>query len=151
MDWALDQGLKIRAIFKTIIEDFTLEDLNKIPQGFSNNIIWNIAHTVITQQLLIYNLSGLPMMISDDLVQMFRKGTKPERDLTQAEVDEIKALLTSTIEKTRVDYLNKVFETYQEYTVSTKSTLTNIDEAIGYNHFHEGMHLGYILALKKSL
>jgi len=151
MDWALDQGLKIRAIFKRIIEDFTLEDLNKIPQGFSNNIIWNIAHTVITQQLLIYNLSGLPMMISDDLVQMFRKGTKPERDLTQVEVDEIKELLTSTIEKTRVDYRNKVFKTYQEYTVSTKSTLTNIDEAIGYNHFHEGMHLGYILALKKSL
>lgn len=151
MDWALEQGLKIRLIFKLIIEEFSLEDLNKIPKGFSNNIIWNIAHTVITQQLLVYNLSGLPMMLSNEMVQMFRKGTKPERDLTQSEVDEIKELLISTIEKTIVDYRNKVFKTYQEYTVSTKSTLTNVDEAISYNHFHEGMHLGYILALKKSL
>ena len=151
MDWALEQGLKIRLIFKSIIEDFSLVDLNKIPKGFSNNIIWNIAHTVITQQLLVYNLSGMPMMVSDEMVQMFRKGTKPERDLTQTEVDEIKELLISTMEKTKEDYRNKVFKTYQDYTVSTKSTLTNVDEAIGYNHFHEGMHLGYILALKKSL
>lgn len=151
MDWAFEQGLKIRSIFKTIIEDFPLVDLNKIPKGFSNNIIWNIAHTVVTQQLLVYNLSGLPMMVSDEMVQMYRKGTKPEHDLTQAEVDEIKELLISTMEKTKEDYRNKVFKTYQDYTVSTKSTLTNVDEAIGYNHFHEGMHLGYILALKKSL
>lgn len=151
MDWAFEQGLKIRSIFKTIIEDFQLVDLNKIPKGFSNNIIWNIAHTVVTQQLLVYNLSGLPMMVSDEMVQMYRKGTKPEHDLTQTEVDEIKELLISTMEKTKEDYRNKVFKTYQDYTVSTKSTLTNVDEAIGYNHFHEGMHLGYILALKKSL
>ena len=151
MEWELEQGLKIRSIFKTIIEDFSLEDLNKIPKGFSNNIIWNIAHTVITQQLLVYNLSGLPMMLSDEMVQMFRKGTKPERDLTQAEVDEIKELLISTFEKTIADYHNKVFKSYQDYTVSTKSILTNVDEAISYNHFHEGIHLGYILALKKSL
>ena len=151
MDWAFEQGLKIRLIFKSIIEDFSLVDLNKIPEGFSNNIIWNITHTMVTQQLLVYNLSGLPMMLSEKMVQMFRKGTKPERDLTQTEVDEIKELLISTMEKTKKDYRNKVFKTYQDYTVSTKSTLTNVDEAIGYNHFHEGMHLGYILALKKSL
>ena len=151
MDWAFEQGLKNRAIFKSIIEDCSLETLNKIPKGFSNNIIWNIAHIVVTQQLLTYGLSGLPMMTSDEMVNMFRKGTKPERDLTQNEVDEIKGLLIPTIEKTKEDYYNKVFKTYQEYTVSTKSTLTNIEEALGFNHFHEGIHLGYILALKKSI
>lgn len=151
MEWAFEQGLKNRAILKLIIEDFSLKDLNKIPKGFSNNIIWNIAHTVVTQQLLVYNLSGLPMMLSEEMVKMFRKGTKPEHDLNQKEVDEIKGLLFSTIEKTKEDYHNKVFKTYQEYTVSTKSTLTNIEEAIGFNHFHEGIHLGYILALKKSI
>ena len=143
--------LKNRLIFKSIIEDCSLETLNKVPKGFSNNIIWNIAHTVVTQQLLTYGLSGLPMMTSDEMVNMFRKGTKPERDLTQNEVNEIKGLLIPAIEKTKEDYSNKVFKTYQEYTVSTKSTLTNIEEALGFNHFHEGIHLGYILALKKSI
>lgn len=151
MDWTFEQGLKNRVIFKSIIEDCSLETLNKIPKGFSNNIIWNIAHTVVTQQLLSYGLSGLPMMPSEEMVNMFRKGTKPERDLSQNEVDEIKGLLIPTIEQTKEDYHNKIFKTYQEYTVSTKSKLTNIEEALGFNHFHEGIHLGYILAFKKSI
>ena len=151
MDWAFDITTKNRTIFKTFLDTYTLEELNKIPKGFNNNIIWNVAHTIVTQQLLVYNLSEIPMLLSDSMVTMYRKGTKPERDVTLAEVDLIKDLLFSTIEKTKADYNNKIFKTYTEYTVSTKSTLTNVDEAIDFNNFHEGIHLGYILALKKSL
>ncbi|EMQ95791.1 MULTISPECIES: DinB family protein [Xanthomarina] len=151
MDWAFDITNKNRAIFKTFLETFTLEELNKVPKGFNNNIIWNIAHTIVTQQLLVYNLSGLPMLLTNDMVEKYRKGTKPEQDVTWAEVDLIKGLLFSTIEKTKEDYNNNVFETYNEYTVTTKSTLTNVDEAIDFNNFHEGIHLGYILALKRAL
>lgn len=151
MDWAFEQGLKNRAILQLFIDNFTLGELNKVPKGFNNNIIWNIAHIVVVQQLLVYKLSGLPTMLSDAMIEMFSKGTKPERDIIQAEVDEIKGLLFITIEKTKADYDKKIFKTYQEYTVSTKSTLTNVDEAVGFNHFHEGIHLGYILALKKTL
>ncbi|RIA08362.1 DinB family protein [Flavobacteriaceae bacterium MAR_2010_72] len=151
MDWNFDITLKNRAILKTFIETYSLEQLNKVPNGYKNNIIWNIAHTIVTQQILVYKLSGLPAIVSEDLIEMFRKGTKTERDLTQAEVDEIKGLLFSTIEKTKEDYENRVFQTYHEYTVTTKSTLTTVEEAIAFNNFHEGIHLGYILALKKSL
>ncbi|MFV0573036.1 MAG: DinB family protein [Xanthomarina gelatinilytica] len=151
MDWAFDITNKNRAIFKTFLETFTLEELNKVPKGFNNNIIWNIAHTIVTQQLLVYNLSGLPMLLTNDMVEKYRKGTKPGQDVTWAEVDLIKGLLFSTIEKTKEDYNNNVFETYNEYTVTTKSTLTNVDEAIDFNNFHEGIHLGYILALKRAL
>ena len=151
MDWAFDITNKNRAIFKTFLETFTLEELNKVPKGFNNNIIWNIAHTIVTQQLLVYNLSGLPMLLTNEMVEKYRKGTKPEQDVTLAEVDLIKGLLFSTIEKTKEDYNNNVFETYNEYTVTTKSTLTNVDEAIDFNNFHEGIHLGYILALKRAL
>ncbi|MCX7551148.1 DinB family protein [Xanthomarina sp. F2636L] len=151
MEWAFDITLKNRVIFKNFLETFSLEQLNKVPKGFSNNIIWNVAHTIVTQQLLVYNMSGLPMLLSDDLVEMYRKGTKVERDVTQAEVDIIKDLLFSTIEKTKEDYNNKLFKDYKEYTVTTKSVLTNVEKAIDFNNFHEGIHLGYILALKKSL
>ena len=122
-----------------------------MPEGFNNNIIWNVAHTIVTQQLLVYKLSGIPMIVSDELVEMYRKGTKVERDVTQAEVDLIKGLLFSTIEKTKEDYDNRIFQTYHEYTVTTKSTLTNVDEAIAFNNFHEGIHLGYVLALKRVI
>jgi hypothetical protein len=151
MDWTFDISLKNRAILKSFIESFTLEELNKIPQGFNNNMIWNIAHIIATQQVLVYKFSGLPTLISNEMIEMFRKGSKPERDLTQNEVDDIKGLLFSTVEKTKEDYHNGVFKSYQSYTTSTNTTLTNIEEALGFNIFHEGIHLGYILALKKSL
>ena len=144
MDFTFDVTLKNRAIFKQFLETFTLEQLNKVPSGYSNNIFWNIAHTVVTQQLLVYKFSGLPMVVSDALVET-------ERAVSQAEVDEIKDLLISTIEKTEEDYKNGVFKSYQEYTVSTKSTLRSAADAIVFNNFHEGIHLGYILALKKNI
>ncbi|WP_375238080.1 DinB family protein [Aurantibacter sp.] len=151
MDFAFDITLKNRALFKMFLENLTLDQLNTVPKGFKNNIFWNIAHTVATQQLLVYKLSGVPMLLEDVFVDKYRKGTKTEHNATQNEVDEVKELLFSTIEKTQEDYANKFFKTYNEYTVSTKSTLTTTEEAIAFNNFHEGIHLGYILAQKKAL
>jgi len=151
MDWSFDIAIKNRKLLKSFIENHTLEELNKVPEGFNNNIIWNIAHTIVTQQLLVYKLSGLPMVLSDEMVSAYKKGTKTEIDLSQASVDTIKGLLFSTIEKTKEDYENKIFQTYNQYTVTTKSTLSNVEEAIEFNNFHEGIHLGYILALRKSI
>ena len=152
MNFALKVLPKTRHFFNGIIEKIAIEDLNKIPKGFNNNLIWNIGHIVVTEQLLVYKLSGLPLMVSDALVEKYKKGTKPEGDASQDEVDEIKNLLFSTIERTQKDYNNKVFKSYQEYTVSTTgNTLSNVDDALDFVHFHEGMHFGYVLAQLRAL
>lgn len=151
MDWAFDITIKTRKFLNSFIENLSLSELNKVPDGFNNNIIWNIAHVIVTQQLLVYNLSGLPTIVSKEMIDSFRKGTRPLRDLNQAEVDAISNLLFSTIEKTKDDYDSKLFQTYNQYTVTTKNTISNVEEAIEFNNFHEGIHLGYILALRKSI
>ena len=151
MDWAFDITVKNRQIMASFLDGFSLEELNKAPKEFNNNIIWNIAHLVVTQQLLTYNLSGLPMLINDEMVKKYRKGSKVETEVSQEEVNQIKELLFSTLEMTKQDYKNGLFKNYKEYTVTTKSTLSNIEQAIEFNNFHEGIHLGYILAMKKSL
>jgi hypothetical protein len=140
-----------RNVFKKILKGTTLEDLNTIPAGFSNNIIWNIGHIVVIQQLLVYNLSGLPMYISKEMVSKYRKGTKPQGDVTQEEVNEIATLLDDLLVKTEADLATGIFENFNEYTVSTGTTLTNVQEAIEFNNIHEGIHFGYILALRKAL
>ena len=152
MHFTLDVLPNTRKTFNRIIENTSLEDLNRIPKGFNNNVIWNIGHIIVTQQLLAYKLSGMPIMISDELVGKYRKDTKPEGAVTQEELDEIKALLFSTIEKTKADYSSALFKNYQEYTVSTTgNTLTNIDEAFQFIMLHEGMHLGYVMALLRAI
>ena len=152
MDFTFQVLRNTREIFKKIIEQNALEDLNKIPNGFNNNIIWNIGHVVVSEQLLAYKLSGLESMLSDDMINKYRKDTKPEGNLTQEVVNEIKELLSSTLKKTEADYTNGVFKNYNVYTVSTTgNTLNNIDEALQFVAIHEGLHYGYVLALLKAI
>lgn len=148
LDFTLTNTYKTRVILKNFLETISLKDLNKIPEGFNNNIIWNIAHLVATQQILVYKFSEVPALVSDELIDKYRKGTKPEADVTQEEVDEIKELLFSTLDQTRKDYEAGLFKTYNTITTSMDSTLRNVDEAIAYNNFHEGIHLGSVLALR---
>jgi hypothetical protein len=152
MDFTFQVLNNTRSIFSKIIETNTLEDLNKVPKGFNNNIIWNIAHSVVSEQLLAYKLSGLESTLSDEMINKYRKDTKPESNISQAEVDAIKNLLFSTLEKTKTDYNSGVFKNYNAYTVSTTgNTLNNIDEALQFVAIHEGLHYGYVLALLKAI
>lgn len=149
MNQTLNVNATSRNIIAKILDIHTVEQLNKIPEGFSNNLIWNIAHVVVTQQLLVYKLSGLPMMVSDEIIEKYKKGSKPEHNVTQAEVDEIKSLLFSTIEKTKEDYEKGIFKNYQEYPTSTGFVLKNVEDAIAFNNFHEGLHIGILMSLRK--
>ncbi|WP_103068855.1 DinB family protein [Aquimarina sediminis] len=140
-----------RKMLEKILDNYSLEQLNIVPEGFKNNLIWNIAHVVVTQQLLVYKLSGLPMMIDDEMVNLYKKGTKTERPVTIEEVKMIKELLFTTLDKTEKDMGDAIFQSYSDYETSTGFVLKSVDDAMNFNNFHEGIHLGYILALKKSL
>ena len=141
----------IREIFLKILEQHSVEQLNKIPEGFNNNIIWNAAHCIASQQVLVYKLSGLPTMVSDDFINKYKKGTKPEGDVSQAEVDEIKTLLISTLLRTERDYANAVFNNYTAYTTSMGNELTNTDDALNFVSYHEGMHTGVVMSIRKLI
>jgi len=143
--------LKNRVLLSKFLEKFSLDQLNTVPKGYRNSIFWNVAHTIVTQQLLVYGLSNVPMLVDPELVKTYRKDTKTVREATPDELTLVKSLLFSTIEQTQTDYENGVFKNYTPYTTSINETLNTIDEAISFNAFHEGIHLGYILAMKNSL
>jgi len=151
MNQTIEITLVSRKIVSQFLENHTLEQLNKIPEGFKNNLIWNIAHVVVTQQLLVYKFSGLPMMVSDELVQKYMKGTQPEHNATQAEVDEIKSLLSKTINQTKEDFDNTIFKNYQEYPTSTGFIIKSAEDAMAFNYFHEGLHIGIMMGLRKFI
>jgi len=109
-----------------------------IPKGYNNNIWWNIAHVVVTQQILVYKLAAQPIRVSQELVDKFKKGTVPNGKVTDEEIELIKKLLFTTIEDTIEDYEKELFDSYNEY-------------AIAFNLFHEGLHLGTILSLQKAV
>ena len=140
---------KSRELVLKRVEGLSIDQLHKIPEGFKNNIAWNVAHLVVTQQLLHYKLSGLDGLVSDDLIEKYRKGTAPSEEFTQEEFDEVKDLLAGLPDTLEEDYNEGIFKEYREYPTSTGFVLTNIDTAIKFNNFHEALHLGTIMALTK--
>ena len=140
-----------RKLYLKLIENYSLEQLNKIPEGFSNNLAWNLGHIIVSQQGLAYRLSGLPVYVSDEMTNTYKNGSKPTGTTTQAEIDELKVLLFSLIEKTKEDYANGKFVSYNEYTTGTGFHLASTKEAIEFNNYHEGLHLGFMMNIRKFI
>ena len=134
-----------------LIENLDLAQLNKIPEGFNNNLAWNLGHIVTTQQLLCYGLSSLPMALENDFISNYRKGSKPEGDINQADLDFMKNQMIVLADKMEDDYANGIFKEYKEYSTSFNATLGSVDDAILFNNMHETMHLGFMIALKKMV
>jgi hypothetical protein len=140
-----------RKIVAEYLEHYTLEQLNKIPEGFHNNLIWNIGHIIVVQQMLVYNLSGLPMKVSQEMVEKYKKGSKPEGNVSLTEMDEIRSLLFETINQTKVDFNSKIFKTYTEFTTLSGFTIRNVEDALAFNYYHEAIHIGMMMSIRKFI
>ena len=140
-----------RNIYLKFLDDYSLEQLNTIPQGFSNNLIWNIGHIVVAQQGLVYRLSGLPTNISAEMTEKYKNGSRPDGKTTQEEVNEIRALLTFLPQQTKVDYEAGKFQQFIEYQTQTGFHLGSFKDAMEFNNYHEGLHLGFMMQIRKFI
>ena len=140
-----------REILLQLIEGLSEAQLNIIPNGFKNNIAWNLGHIFVTQQLLTYKLSGLKCNVSNDFIEKFTKGSTAKPNISIEKVNHIKNSLIELINQTEKDYKSGKFKEYQQYITSQGFSLNNIEEAIQFSNFHEGIHLGIIMSLKKVL
>ena len=72
---SIQNGLAItlqnRKALKKILDFHTLDQINHIPNGFNNNILWNCAHVIAVQQMLTYGLNNLPFGIPKEFVFRF--------------------------------------------------------------------------------
>jgi len=127
------------------------QELFKTPKGFNNSIWWNIAHVVVTEQKLVYGLSGLPLNIDNELVAKYQKGTFPQGQPSEEEQSTIKTLLFRLPEKTKEAYKAGLFTSFKSYMTTPKVELNSVEDAIAFNVYHEGLHLGSIFALIKAV
>lgn len=152
MDATFKALIAVREKTVEAVTELSADELNKIPKGFNNNILWNLGHVLVIQQLLTYRLSGLPLLIHEDLVKQFGKGSKPEGKYDQDTIEKVKRLLICTIKDLKQDYKSGIFKLYSKYTVSTFGVeLQHIEDAITFVAAHDSVHFGYVLALKRAI
>lgn len=134
----------------SILNKYSSDQLNTIPGKFKNNLIWNAGHILVTQQSIVYRLSGLDIKIDQSLVDLFKKGAQPENKIDEETIAEIKRLLVSTVSELEQDYSNGIFREFKPYMTSYGYELKSVEDAINFNNTHEGLHIGYMLALGKN-
>ena len=140
---------KVRALLLETISDLTTEQLNKIPPGFNNNIAWNLGHMIAVQEGTCYKSARLPTLISNDFWERFKPGTKPGEFIEDDEIAQIKQLLFVTLDKLQTDYNRQIFGNYVTWSTRFGVELTSIDDGLNFLPFHEGLHSGTIVAIKR--
>lgn len=131
------------------LQGLSLGQWNTIPNGFANNLIWNAAHLLVTQHLLLYGLSGQKIQISEDWVERYRKGSRPAGNVGEEEANALMDALLQKPQSSRRDYQNGVFTDFRTYETSFGTTLHSVEEAISFNNLHEGLHLGIMMSIRK--
>lgn len=119
-----------------------------IPQGFDNNIAWNLGHIIVTQQALHYQLSGLQPVTTKVDRAMFKTGTSPADWTEKPDIGRLLVLLAETPGQLKTDFEAGRFAGFQPYTTSVGVHFETFADALAFNNFHEGLHLGAILALR---
>jgi len=149
MQYHLDALKTTRKNILKVVDGFTTKQLNKIPEGFSNNLAWHLGHVLITQQLLVYKFSGLAPKVSDEWIAKYKKGSKPEAFISQEEINSIKEQLASSPTQVEKDFAEGIFQSFKTYPTSYGMTLNSTEDAIIFNNMHEAMHLGNMISMKK--
>lgn len=138
-----------RKVFIKLIDELSIEQLNEVPAGFNNNIAWNFAHMVVTQQGLCYARAGLPMKLDKERVEKFQRGTRPEGFIGKEELEFYKTKAIELINEFEKDWKSGIFKKYDSFTTSLGVDIVNNEDSLQYSATHDQLHYGYAMALRR--
>ncbi|NBA87795.1 DinB family protein [Emticicia sp. CRIBPO] len=146
----------IRASRKKLLgylDGLSIEQVNTIPEGFNNNLAWHVGHLLASQQILCYRFSNNEPAIDDEIIDRYKNGTKPESFVDTDEFERLKAYLTTTLDIMEEDIENNIFSQFKAFNTTFFDGLRfeSFEEIITYLPVHEGLHLGFCMALKRAL
>lgn len=142
-----------RKFLINLLDGVSIEKLNEVPEGFNNNLAWNIAHMIANQQILCYRNAGEKPVLDEEFIDKYKTGTRPENFINEEEFKSFQKNLISTIDQFEKDSKKKMFENYEAREIKSYPgvRIENIKDAAKFASFHDGLHIGYSMALKRAL
>lgn len=154
MDKKIEKIKNFRLFLLRQLEGLTAQQLNEIPLGYNNNIVWNVAHLICAEQSMCYVRAGLPLVVDEKYFSPYLPTTKPTGFVDEQEIDVIKELFINSIDKLQADFQKNLFSNYSPSAMTPKFygvEVNNIDDALDFLLYHEGFHGGYIVSLKHAV
>ena len=151
---AADILVRTRQSLYDLVKDLTQSQWFEQPEGFANNIAWNVGHLVLAQQGLTYTRLGLKPDITRQYAKMYSPGTSPADWEMKPDTDDLLDKLVSLSQKLADDVAAGVFDGLElptESPIPQMPVPESIEHAMIFNQYHEGMHLGVIVSLMDNI
>jgi len=145
----LDQMKEIRGYLMASVKDLSDEQLLRVPDGFNNNILWNVGHSITDNCTMLYPPTGHEFPLPERYLEWFEPGKSPADWTDTPPIGEILESGVTMRDKLVEDCVAGKMEIYEPLTLGDGAVLDNIAYAIAHCNIHEGIHLGVILALRK--
>ncbi|MDR6551542.1 DinB family protein [Paenibacillus qinlingensis] len=133
------------------VEGLSEDTIDAMPEGFNNNIRWNLGHIIFVQEKFAFHFIGEPLQVPENFERLFAKGTKPA-DWNE-ELPSLETLLALLVEQPkRIQSIlhDRLDESVAKpFTTGNGLLLTTIGEFLNYTLYHEGMHFNSITLLKR--
>jgi len=133
------------------VDGLSHEQLLTIPEGREDNILWNIGHLLCSISRLTYVFSGYDLPIPERYFGLFGKNTNALDWESNPDPDEVLTYFTELPDKIEKDFAAGDFTEYKTLQIVPEDDIQNVEEAIAFHCFHEGLHIGKILTLKEAM
>ncbi len=122
-----------------------------LPEGFNNNLRWNLGHIYLVQEMFAFRFAGEPVQTPENFSQLFRKGTKPaDWTAKPPTLEVLLAMLAEQPQRIQDTLHNRLDEQVKvPYTTGSGFTLSTVGEFLSFSLYHEGMHYNTISILKR--
>lgn len=140
-----------RGYLRTIIHKLSDEQLVIVPEGASNNVLWNLGHLALSHAGLTYGPCGLAPPVPESYSDLFKGGTSPAAWDKAPSVSDVQEQFKGVHERIKEDYRNGVFEDFKPRELMAGITLSNIEQALGFNLIHEGVHIGALISIRNLM
>ncbi|PKR83752.1 DinB family protein [Heyndrickxia camelliae] len=131
-----------------LITNLTDEQVDIVPEGFHNNIRWNLGHIYFDQYLWIKAVTKESIPVPEGFQDWFGFGTKPADWVTPPpRLEELKKLLAEQPKMIRKLYGNRLEEEFSP----TELGMHTIAQVLVRTIYHEGMHTETIKLMKRFL
>lgn len=137
-----------------VMENITEELADITPDGFNNNIRWNLGHIYFVLEVFAFERNNMPTKLPEDFAVLFAPGTSPAdwKGKPLPSLSELTLLLQEQQGRIKATLEGSLPETAHNPLV-TKSglNLETVGEFLNFNLYHEGVHFSTIKLYKRLL
>lgn len=141
----------IRSTTLNAVKELNESQADTVPEGFNNNMRWNLGHVYLSQERFAFAFAQEPMVVPDGFLELFGRDSKPSEWKVQPPT--LPALIqlledqTSRIEDKLNSRLDEVVS--KPLIMPSGLILKTIAEYLTFSMYHEGMHVQTIRMLKR--